>query len=144
MQLLQTSAPAQKTNTDADQPLILVVDDQPAIRDVLYWMLHLHGYKPVCTGDGQEALAWMENAQRKGEYPAAILLDLLMPGMDGAMFLTSLRARWHVPDPIPPVILLTVEKSMHEELACTTVLRKPFHLKDLCESLQLVTTMPGA
>lgn len=142
MQLLQTSALAQETNNSADHPLVLVVDDQPAIRDVLYWMLRLHGYQPVCSRDGQEALAWMDDAQRSGEYPVAILLDMLMPGMDGAMFLTSLRARWHVSAPVPPIILLTVDKSTHEDLECATVLRKPFHLRELCESLELVTSQP--
>lgn len=144
MQLLQTQALAQTTDTNAENLLVLVVDDQPAIRDVLYWMLHLHGYKPLCAKDGYEALAMMDDAQRSGEYPAAILLDLLMPGMDGAMFVTNLRARWHSDSPIPPIILLTVDKSYHEELECTTVLRKPFHLKDLCESLELATSRPGA
>jgi CheY-like chemotaxis protein len=140
MQLLQASASLQSKG--AERPLILVIDDEPSIQDMLSWALQLHGYQPVCAANGQEALEWIDNALRTGRYPAAILLDLYMPVMDGTRFLECLRARWNAPVPIPPTILLTVDKRSHDNLACSKVFIKPFHINDLCESLRLITTRP--
>jgi len=140
MQLIQASISLQSKG--AERPLILVIDDEPAIQDMLSWALQLHGYQPVCTANGQEALEWIESALRTGRYPAAIVLDLLMPVMDGAKFLENLRARWNASVPIPPTILLTVDKRNHDNLACSKVFIKPFHINDLCESLRLATTRP--
>jgi CheY-like chemotaxis protein len=128
-----------KEQTSTHRPIVLVVEDQPAIQDMLTWTLHLKGYQPVCTSNGQEALEWMEQAYKSGECPAVILLDLFMPVMNGSRFLATLRTRWTAPLPLPPVVLMTVEKSNHEHLACNAVLTKPFHIHDLCESLKRVT-----
>lgn len=119
-----------------EKPVVLVIDDHPTIREMLSWMLSFQGYQPVCAANGQEALEWIQDNCHTGQYPAAILLDLLMPVMNGAAFLTHLRAKWDAPHPLPPVILLTVDKSNHEDLACRTVLLKPFHIHDLYESLR--------
>jgi CheY-like chemotaxis protein len=119
--------------------MVLIVEDQPAIREMIAWALRLKGYQPVCTTNGQEALEWMEQARKSGEYPAVILLDLFMPVMNGSRFLATLRTGWTAPLPIPPVILLTVDKSNHDHLACNEVLTKPFHIQDLCASLERVT-----
>jgi two-component system, OmpR family, phosphate regulon response regulator PhoB len=113
-----------------------VIDDQPAIQDLLSWALKLHGYEPVCVANGREALAWTEEALCTRLYPAAILLDLLMQIMDGAGFLVCLRARWDASVPILPVILLTVDKSSHDDLACSQVFIKPFHIRDLYAHLK--------
>ena len=128
-----------KEQKSAQHPVVLVVEDQPAIREMIAWALRLKGYHPICTTNGQEALEWIEQARRNGEYPAVILLDLFMPVMNGSRFLAALRTRWDAPVPIPPVILLTVDKSNHDHLACDEVLIKPFHIQDLCESLKRVS-----
>lgn len=138
MQLMQASASFEAEESKAERPVVLVVDDNPAILDMLSWMLHFHGYQPVCVANGQEALEWMKNALYTGQYPDAILLDLFMPVMDGAHFLLSLRDCWRDPVSLPPVILLTVDKSNHDHLACSDVLLKPFHIRDLCDRLKQV------
>jgi len=137
MQLLQASTSPQ--SKEAERPLILVIDDEPAIQDMLSWALQLYGYQPACAANGKEALEWIEDALRTGQYPAAIILDLFMPVMDGTKFLEHLRARWNAPVPIPPTMLLTVDKSNHDDLACSKVFTKPFHINDLYESLRLAT-----
>jgi len=138
MQLMQATTSFEADGTGAERPVVLVVDDHPAILDMLSWMLYFHGYQPVCVANGQEALEWMKNALHTGQYPEAILLDLFMPVMDGTHFLLSLRDCWTNPVPIPPVILLTVDKSNHDHLACSDVLLKPFHIRDLCERLKRI------
>jgi CheY-like chemotaxis protein len=131
-------------NKREEHPVVLVVDDHPTIREMLSWMLSLQGYRPVCAANGQEALEWIKNSRGSEQYPAAILLDLLMPVMNGATFLTCLHAQWDAPLPIPPVILLTVDKSNHDNLACRSVLLKPFHIGDLYESLKQAIKIPHA
>ena len=138
MHLVQFSTSADQKGKPEERPVVLVIDDQAAILDILSWALTLHGYQPACASNGQEALVWMQNASHAGQYPVAILLDLLMPVMDGTRFLTTLRACWDAPVPIPPIILLTVSKSDHAHLGCQNVLIKPFHIRDLCEKLRLV------
>jgi len=138
MQSIQTS-PYFEEKERAQRPVVLVVDDQPAILDMLSWMLSFYGYQPVCIASGQEALEWMESALHTGQYPVVILLDLYMPVMNGARFLASLRDHWNGPVPIPPIILLTVDKSNHDHLACSDVLIKPFHINDLRERIQQIT-----
>ncbi len=140
MQMLQAPTIPQMMDQGSERPRVLVVDDHAAVRDMLFWALQLWGYQPICAANGQEAMEWMEDARHTGQYPAAILLDLLMPVVDGSKFLSRMRARWNTPImPLPPVILLTVDKSNHEDLACTDVLIKPFHLNDLCQILKLLT-----
>lgn len=126
----------QEMSKDADKPLALVIDDQPAIRDMLAWMLHLQGYQASGTMNGQAALDWIDNAQRTGNYPSVILFDLPMPVARGSKLLEDLRAHWFAPVPFPPVILLTVVKTDFNYLKCSDVLVKPFHFADLCAGLK--------
>src|SRR5579863_10547363 len=88
-------------------PIVLVVDDNPAIRDMVSWALELDGFEAAEAAEGVEALAWMDNAAREGRYPAVILLDLTMPRMDGDTFLRRLQVQWEKARPIPPIVIIT-------------------------------------
>lgn len=141
MQKLPTSLGLEQAGAEGTRPLVLVIEDHPATQKVISYMLLFQGYEPICATNGQEALEWIEDALRAEQYPAAILLDLFMPVMDGTHFLNCLRSLWQapvVPVPLPPTILLTVDQGNHEALACTDVLQKPFHVKELMESLKRV------
>jgi len=135
----QVPAPfATEMEKEGERPLVLVIEDHPATQKVIFYMLLFQGYQPVCVTNGQEALEWIEDAVRTKQYPTAILLDLFMPVMDGSHFLACLRNRWRAPVPVPPTILLTVDQGNHDALACTDVLLKPFHVKELIASLKRV------
>ena len=88
------------TDPPTDPPTVLVVDDLEDTRRVLAGLLRLGGYRPVKAADGPAALRAVE-----GEAPDLVLLDLHMPGMDGAEVLRRLREdpRWRD----LPVILFT-------------------------------------
>lgn len=79
---------------------ILVVDDEPSMREAMSDLLRAEGYKPVPAQNGEEALA------RAAEFtPDLILLDVMMPGMDGFAVCRRLRS-----DPLlaqVPIIMLT-------------------------------------
>ena len=121
--------------TDGRQPVVLVVDDNPAIRDMVSWALELDGYEPAEAAEGQEALDWMFNAAREGRYPSVILLDLAMPGMDGDVFLERLHRQWAPIYPVPSIIVITAKAGVPDAQAMgvSYVVVKPFHVRDLLD-----------
>ena len=123
-------------------PIVLVIDDNPAIRDMVSWALELDGYESAEASDGLQGLAWIDNAAREGRFPAVILLDLAMPGMDGDTFLERLVAQWDQTRPIPPIVLIT---AAHNAPNIPTthikgVILKPFHVRDLLDVIHNLTT----
>src|SRR4051794_13252397 len=94
--------PYQPTPVEVPPPArtILVVDDVADSRDVLARLLRLSGYKSIVAEDGEAALNAVES-----EAPDLVLLDLMMPGMDGVEVLRHLREDPRFHD--LPVILFT-------------------------------------
>ena len=72
----------------ADDPAILVVEDDTDIREVLAEVLTRAGYRVECAVNGIQAMDWVR-ARRAG-VPTLIILDVRMPVMDGRTFLTAL------------------------------------------------------
>ncbi len=126
----------ERENGMANSPLVLVVEDHAATQNVLASVLELQGYRVACVVNGQEALEWLEDARATGQLPGIILLDLFMPVMNGADFLLTLRANWSGVEALPPVLLFTVDQGNHEDLGCTDILPKPFHVRDLLSRLR--------
>jgi two-component system chemotaxis response regulator CheY len=126
---------------EGQPPVVLVVDDNPAIRDMVSWALELDGYEPAEAAEGQEALDWMSNAASEGRYPAVILLDLAMPGMNGHVFLERLRDQWGVfcaGYPQPAVVVITAGTGGPDAatLGVEQVIVKPFHVRDLLDAVR--------
>src|SRR5579884_2548772 len=105
---------------------VLVVDDDPAIVEFLRWVLEEQGYRVLSAVDG-EALRLAHE-----ERPAVILLDLVMPRMDGREVCRRLRA-----DPVTaniPIVAMSAHDRLaapSETLAVNDRLVKPFHFGDL-------------
>lgn len=118
--------------------VVLIVDDNPAIRDMVSWALELDGFEAAEVADGQEALAWMDNAAREGRYPAVVLLDLSMPQMDGDTFLQRLQVQWEKARPIPPVIIITAAQNASQQphAHVSQVIIKPFHVRELLDAVR--------
>ena len=89
---------------------VLVVDDDPATREMLRRTLAKGGWTVVEAADGREALTQLERAA-----PAVLLLDLMMPGMDGFEVLEAMRREEAWRD--IPVIVITAKDLDREELA---------------------------
>ena len=124
-----------RQTVDGRQPVVLVVDDNPAIRDMVSWALELDGYEPAEAAEGQEALDWMYNAAREGRYPSVILLDLAMPGMDGHVFLDRLYQQWAPVYPLPSIVIITAKAGISDAktMGVSQVVVKPFHVRDLLD-----------
>jgi CheY-like chemotaxis protein len=110
-----------------DRPLILLVEDDVAIRDAIAECLESEGYRVEAVGDGAEALAWLARAER----PALMVLDLVMPVMNGAELLAQVRA-----DPalgrVPTLLMTAAIASGATPLpAADATLVKPFDLDQL-------------
>lgn len=131
-------------STKGRQPIVLVVDDNPAIRDMVSWALALDGYEAAGASEGQEALDWMYNAAREGRYPAVILLDLAMPGMDGRAFLEHLHRQWEPLHPLPSIIVITAAAKGPDvnTLGVEQVVMKPFHVRDLLDIVRKYVKHP--
>jgi CheY-like chemotaxis protein len=91
-------------------PTVLVVDDEADIRESLRVILELEGYKVYSAANGVEALALIED----GIVPSVILLDLMMPVMNGVDFLAILRQRPRFAE--CPVLVVTACRQIAQEL----------------------------
>ena len=94
--------------TDKDG-LVLIVDDDPAVRSVLKMTVESVGMRSAEAENGQAALDWLA----KNEMPALVLLDVMMPMMDGFGFLERVRADAKYTD-LPIVVLTAKELSERE------------------------------
>lgn len=120
--------------------LILVVDDDPDIRDTLSDVLADAGFIVSTAANGREAL----RALRQGLSPALILLDVMMPVMDGWQFRDEqLRA----PELAGiPVVLLSAHSNVRDMVERTRpagVLKKPLRLKELLAMLKSALAAPA-
>ena len=117
----------------AQSRTVLVVDDDPAIRDVLSLALEDDGYRVECAANGREAL-------RKAEQcpPDAVVLDVMMPTMDGWEFLARWRAR--PVDQQAPVLVVSAASSSRAALehGAHGYLSTPFDLDTLESTLAIV------
>jgi two-component system chemotaxis response regulator CheY len=114
-----------------DSRPVLVVDDDPALRDVIQWALTDEGFDVITAENGAVALRVIEHTA-----PCAILLDMRMPVMDGWAFARSYR-EWSGPH--APVIVLTAAQDAAEwarDVQAAGHLGKPFELPDLLETLK--------
>jgi len=121
----------------AHAPLVLVVDDSVTVRKVTSRLLERSGYRVATAKDGVEALERIRE-----ELPAALLLDIEMPRMDGFELTKHLRA--DAPTEKLPIIMIssrTAEKHrMHaRDLGVTIFLGKPFNDAHLLRQIERLT-----
>ncbi|HEX7544417.1 MAG TPA: response regulator transcription factor [Candidatus Limnocylindrales bacterium] len=115
------------------QPLLLVADDEPRITKLVSMALSEEGFRVVTASSGEEALAKAEQIR-----PDIILLDIVMPDLDGIEVMRQLRERRQV-----PVILLTAKGSTADkakglDLGADDYVAKPFHPDELAARVRAV------
>jgi CheY-like chemotaxis protein len=115
------------TRADCKDPTVLVVDDDPAIRESLRDVLEAEGYAVVTAANGKEGLDLL----RETRTPCVILLDLMMPVMSGSEFLMVLRSHDVLSD--IPVVIVSAWTREAAPLAPLSqgIVRKPVRLDEL-------------
>jgi CheY-like chemotaxis protein len=121
-------------------PLVLVVDDDPDILDAICDILEGEGYRVARARHGVEALERVE-----AEPPAIILLDLMMPVMDGLAFAQALRER-PGKEGIPIVVISADGNPQRAaSVAAAGYLAKPFDIDALLSQVaQMTSTQASA
>ncbi len=112
---------------------ILIVDDQSSVRQLLQEYLSEQGYRVVTAADGQNALY-----AARHENPDLILLDIMMPRMDGYQFLRQFRQERQT-----PVIVITAREEETDavlglDLGADDYVIKPFRMRELAARIRAV------
>ncbi len=111
------------------QARILLVDDDPAVRDALTEVLHSEHYEVVPAGDGREALTQFTATQ-----PDLVLLDLSLPRMEGWAAFAAMEKR----RPFTPVVVITARPHQYERAVgagIDAIMEKPLDLPRLLAAI---------
>jgi len=117
-------------------PRVLVVEDEPAIRELLGYALAQAGFDPVLAGSAEEGLREIH-----AELPAVLLLDLMLPGQSGEALARQLRADRRTRN--LPILMVTAkaeeaDKVAGLEIGADDYLTKPFSPKELITRIRAV------
>jgi CheY-like chemotaxis protein len=125
-------ANAKPVNPDA--PLVMIIDDEPSAREVLERLLTKEGFAVTAASSGKQALDMLETIR-----PIAILLDVMMPGLDGWHVLRKIRGNEKTAN--IPVIIQTVldDQNFAFALGASGFIKKPIRRKQLSELLNEVS-----
>jgi DNA-binding response OmpR family regulator len=118
--------PAQAPAKGEHRATLLVVDDEAAVRRVLVMRLHLAGYRVICAEDGEAALALFHQ-----EQPDLVVLDVMLPKLDGFAVCRRLRAESCVPIIFLSALDAIAERVAGLDLGADDYLPKPFSPKEL-------------
>jgi DNA-binding response OmpR family regulator len=118
---------------NAGVPTVLVVDDESVVREVVVKYLRREGYRTLEAGDGDAAVALVEH-----EHPDLVVLDLMLPGIDGLAVCRRIRERSEL-----PVIMLTAraeeaDRIVGLELGADDYVTKPFSPRELAARVKTV------
>jgi len=116
---------------------ILVVDDDPEIRDVVRWLLEDEGWTVETASDGRAALERATQVR-----PALIVLDMGLPILSGEEVAMRLRVYYQVP---PPIVVVSADGRAGEKAArigAAAYLHKPFDVDDLARLVRQTLSAP--
>jgi CheY-like chemotaxis protein len=118
---------------------VLIVDDEPDILLMLRINLEEAGYATTLAADGERALERVDE-----EHPDVMLLDVMMPVMDGWSVLEALKRRPHA----PRVVVLSAKTAARDiaralRLGAVEYVTKPFEARALLATIERVLTLPA-
>jgi two-component system alkaline phosphatase synthesis response regulator PhoP len=123
-------------------PVVLVVDDDATIRRLLQITLETEGFSVTTAGDGVEGLRMAQESPR----PDLVLLDIMMPGMDGLQVCHTLKNDPATKD--TPVVLLSAKAQSHDielglRVGADDYITKPPDLVDLVTRVRQLLPVPA-
>jgi DNA-binding response OmpR family regulator len=125
----------ERTIADVDRKRVLVVDDDMPLRGMLSAVLRRQGFQVYLAGDGDEAQRALVLHK-----PHVVLLDLMMPGVNGWDFLQMLQDTGHAGQ-VPVIVIsahLRKDPQAVLQMGVKAILPKPFELDDLLEMIRAV------
>src|SRR4028119_1749501 len=130
--------PAEKRGTGAAVPKVLIVDDEPNIREVVGLYLRRDGHEVVSAADGEEALDLFRSSR-----PDLVVLDLMLPQMNGLEVCRRMQAERRV-----PLIMLTARGAEEERIVGLGIgadeyVGKPFSPRELAARVAAVLRRAG-
>jgi PAS domain S-box-containing protein len=113
-----------------DAPAMLVIDDDPGVRELMTRALASQGVRPLLAADGEEGLRLA-----RAHHPAVIFLDVIMPRLDGWAVLAAVKGDPALKD--TPVVMMTIvsDKDMGFMLGAADFLQKPIDREQLAAAL---------
>jgi CheY-like chemotaxis protein len=120
------------TSSGERQPTVLIAEDDPSVRMTLEFVLEDEGYRVVIAEDGEAALRAVH-----AEMPDVILLDQMMPKMDGRQVLAALQSDEGT-RAIPVLVLTGMARGPEDEWPGADFVGKPFSPDDLLERIRRV------
>jgi CheY-like chemotaxis protein len=126
------NAPYERMTTPLPHCPVLIVEDDEDLREMMAQLLTLEGYEAATVANGREALEYLHNASA----PNVILLDLMMPVMDGWEFRRQLEADPTLA-PVPVIVLSALDQVRAVNIHAAAFLKKPL---DFDRLLDLVRT----
>jgi len=109
---------------------VLIVEDDDDLREMMAQLLSLEGFQAAAVANGQEALEYL----RQGTAPDLILLDMMMPVMDGWEFRRRQKSDPTMAE-VPVIVLSALDQARITDVSAEAILKKPL---DFDRLLQLV------
>lgn len=121
----------------SDTPTVLIVDDETNIRDAIAFTLQREGFRVLQADNGLEAVELAK------QNPAVILLDIMLPGIDGLEVLRRVRTTSNV-----PVLMLTakgdeIDRVVGLEIGADDYITKPFAMRELVARIRAIVRRVG-
>jgi DNA-binding response OmpR family regulator len=113
---------------------VLLIDDDRDIRAALSAMLADEGFEVLAAPDGYDALASLDNVN-----PDIIILDWMMPVVDGGKFVRALRTEYHRTTPVLVITAGRTSRTQALAAGADDFLEKPFELGDLIDRVHHLT-----
>jgi two-component system OmpR family response regulator len=121
-----------------DKGHLLIVDDDPEIRDLLAHFLREHGFQVSVAAEGEEMLQLLQDSE-----PDLVVLDLMLPGEDGLSLCRRLSADYTVPIIMLTAVAEEADRIVGLEMGADDYLTKPFNPRELLARIRAVLRRVG-
>lgn len=130
-------------NTDLNKKHLLIIDDDQELREIIQLIAESEGFATLVASNGQEAISLLKNPNITHEIDL-ILLDLIMPVLDGFSFLRWLRQKAKLTMPVLVLSGRKTSKTLEEVLSVggTGLIYKPLEAKELIDRIKQELCIP--
>lgn len=120
-------------------PRVMIVEDEPELAQLVADYARATGYAPVVFGDGAEALAAIRQ-----DAPALVVLDLMLPGLDGLALCRAVREFSEVPVVMVTARVEEIDRLLGLEVGADDYLCKPFSPRELMARIKAILRRAGS